>query len=468
MAIPVREEQEWARRYPVPHSRVEDILLSLWNYPVAKTDLTPEHRAALKKFLQGDFLKAYLAGETDTLLFVRGHASDSGEAGANIALSRERAQKVARFLISEGFPASQVRAEWAGSSEPQETGASGYAAARNRRVDVVRVVPPVEEPLPPIGEDPPPPAPKPEPGFRIPKAAQPSSLTIDLPVDFKLPPIETAELVFAGKIGGTLKVKVDDRGGGWGGGLAIADGKLTAKFEEKLLDGLKGKINFTPPSGKDGAVLKVGGETHVGTMDVNVGLQTRLPHFVYTEFSFEYIRMPDMEFGDVRVSMVFKPTLKIEIGPGPAMLERIGVTAGGAGVIAAGTVIGTAVVIVGVAKVVDSAKQASLAHTRLIARRDGVAARVAFEIVGLAAEQGFRERRVEWMRTVDAMAPSFDAGVESVNALLRHGDREKLRAEWTAKYASDSQDFREIQGRVLKAVGYQDKGDEGEDPAMRL
>jgi hypothetical protein len=470
MAIPVREEQEWARRYPVPNAKEEDILLSLWNYPVAKTDLLPEHRASLKKFLSGDFLQVQLTRTTQSVLYVRGHASDSGEAPANIALSRDRAQKVMRFLVSEGIPASQIHVEWAGASEPADTGASGYAAARNRRVDVVRFVPPVPEDLPPIGTDPPPPAPEPppEPGFKIPKGAQPSSLTIDIPLDIPLPPIRTAEVLIDGKIGGVLKLKVDDKGGGWGGGLAINNGKLTAKFETKIMDDLKAKINFEPKSAGKDAALKVGGEVKIGTLDTTVGLQTKLPNFVYCEFAFEAFRLPDIELGDVHVSMTMKPTLKIDVGPGPALLARIGVGAGGAAGIVAGTVVFSALLIVGTAKTVEYAKEESIRYTKLLARRSGVAARVAYEIVGNQAEVRFREQQLQWTNTLDRMGPSFDEGVALVNAQLRKGDREKLRNDWTAKYAAGSQDFGDIQERVFGAIGKYEKGDDAEDPTSRL
>jgi hypothetical protein len=467
MAIPVREEQEWARKYPVPNSDAVDVVLSLWNYPVARTDLTAEHRAALKKFLAGDYLKIGLTRTMDTLLFVTGHASDSGDGPANVALSRDRAQKVARFLISEGFPSAQIRVEWSGSSEPIDTGSSGYAAARNRRVELERFVPPVVEQLPPTDLDP---VPRPEPQFKIPQGSGPSSLTIDIPIEFELPPIRTAEVLIGGKIGGVLKLKIDDKGGGWGGGLAIKDGKLTAKFEQKLTDDLKGKISFESPGNGKGAALKVGGEYKLfGTLDTHVGLQSKLPNFVYAEFSFEEARMPDVELGDVHVSMTFKPTLKIDVGPGPAMLARLGVTAGGAATVAAGALLGSALLVVGTAKAVDYAKQESLNLTRLLARRSGVAARVSYEILGLPAETPFAEIRMDWRRTLDGMGPPFDAGVASVNAMLKDPSvREQKRTEWARRYANGSQNFTEIQTRVFEAIGGYENGDEMQEPAARL
>lgn len=477
MAVPLREEREWARKYPVPNSDPQDIVLTLWNYPVAKTDLTPEHRAALMKFLAGDFLEVKLSRRTETILYVTGHASDSGEAGANENLARDRAQKVARFLIGEGFPASQLNLDSRGSSEPIDSGSYGYAAARNRRVEVLRFDPPDEGILPPIGTDPPPtPDPDPEPGFKIPKALVPSSATIDIPIEFDLPPLRYPDVIIGGKIGGVLKLKVDDKGGGWGGGAVIKDGKLTAKFEKKLTDELKGKISFEPKSSEKAAVLKVGGEFKMfGNLDTTVGLQSKLPTFVYCEFTFEAARLPDIELGDVHVSMTLKPTLKLEIGPGPALVARAAPYAAAAGTTVAvvlGSVLFSALLIAGMAKVVDNAKQESLATTRLLAKRTGVAARVAWEVsAGANAGRGeveFGNERGQWLNTLDAMGPSFDAGAKSVDALLRKGPRDELRAAWTTKYGAGSTQFEDVKNKILENMGPYQKGDETEDPASRL
>lgn len=468
MAIALRDEKEWARLYPAPQHTEEDMLLSLWNYPVTRTDLVPAHREALKKFLAGDFQHVKMARWTETVIYVTGHASDSGEAASNDSLSRQRARKVVQFLVSEGFPESQIRESGVGATEPATSGSSGYSASRNRRVDVLRVLPTVEEVLPPIGPGPRPPDPEPQPDWKVPRGALPSSLTVDLPLDIPLPPIQTAEVIVGGKIGGVLKVKVDDKGGGWGGGLAINNGKLTAKFEQKILDDLKGKVSFEAPSAGSGAMLKAGGEFRIGKMDTTLGLQTKLPNFVYCEFSFEAFRLPDIELGDVHVSMTLKPTLKIEAGPGPAMLARAGVTAGTAASVAAGTLLLTALFVAGAAKVVDNAKQEGLSFARVLARRAGVAARVAYEVAGAQAATDFKEEQLKWTRTLDRMGPSFAEGVELVDARLRHGKREALREEWATRYAGGSQVFVDIYSRVLEAVGNLEKGDESEDPSARL
>jgi len=301
----------------------------------------------------------------------------------------------------------------------------------------------------------------------------PSSLTTDIPLDIELPPLRFPDVIIGGKIGGVLKVKVDDKGGGWGGGLAISNGNLTAKFEEKITNDLKAKISFEPKSGEKSAVLKVGSEIKLfGNLDTTVGMQSKLPTFVYCEFAFEAARLPDIELGDVHVSMTLKPTLKLEIGPGPALLARLGVTAGTAAGVAAGTLIFSALLIAATAKVVDNAKQESIATTKLLARRTGVAARVAWEVTAAAnagrGEVEFRAERVQWLNTLDGMGPSFDAGAESVNALLRKGDREALRAAWTTKYGAGSTQFADVKNKVLEVLGPYVKGDETEDPASRL
>src|SRR5258708_3781191 len=134
MPISLRAEQEFAQDYPVPQVSVADSLLTLWNYPVAKSDLAPEHQAALEAFVGTPFL----AGDTGLgplyAVNVKGHASDTGDESANVSLSRDRAEKVARFLRGENFPSGtnfpteRITVEWVGSSEPEDPSSSGLAA----------------------------------------------------------------------------------------------------------------------------------------------------------------------------------------------------------------------------------------------------------------------------------------------------------------------------------------------------
>jgi len=456
----IRVEKDWARAHPVPESTANGDELSLWNYPVAKSDLSPEHQRALRQFLESIW---FGRSSTRLELTLRGHASDTGEADANEIYARERAQKVARFLISEGFDSRQVTVESVGAADPVDRGTSGQASARNRSVVVTRFLPaqPVVEPPLDIDE---PPAPQPTPGFKIPLPPGPSTLTVDIPLEFDLPPIKTAQLIIAGKMGGTLKVKVDDKGGGWGGGVAIKDGKLTAKFEAKIREDLKAKVSLEPPSPGKPMVLKAGGEFKIANMDTQVGVQTKLT-FLYFEFSFEAFRLPDIELGDVHISLQIKPTLKIEVGPGPAMLARLAPYAAGAAEVAApiaGALGVTILIIGGTIYAIEYGKEQSLRFTELLALRSGIAARVAYEIIGPPAEGTFAEQRSRYRNTVDGMAPFFDEGAGAVNTLLRVPDvRAAKKTEWTSRYAADgTQDFTTIRDRVFEAIGkYENSGD---------
>jgi len=137
-------EQDWARLHPVPEFTQEDMLLSLWNYPVGKADLAPEHRAALDQFLKEALQAAKLGGSavpSKTEIYITGHASNTGEKAANETLSRQRAENVASYLLSRGITQQQMRVDWASASDPADPGDSGFAAARNRRVDVLKYTP---------------------------------------------------------------------------------------------------------------------------------------------------------------------------------------------------------------------------------------------------------------------------------------------------------------------------------------
>ena len=149
MATALQTEQVWAAQHPVPESTVQDMLLSLWNYPVAKSDLAPEHRAALDQFL-GAALLGGSARPSKTEVYLTGHASGTGDDDANMTLSERRAKNVARYLLSRGVPQQQMRIDWVGASDPVDSGTSGLAAARNRRVDVLKFTPSEPEPRPPV------------------------------------------------------------------------------------------------------------------------------------------------------------------------------------------------------------------------------------------------------------------------------------------------------------------------------
>jgi outer membrane protein OmpA-like peptidoglycan-associated protein len=66
-----------------------------------------------------------------------GHADDTGQEAANLALSRQRAQAVAGFLSAQGIKKERLRVLGYGSRQPLNTGTAAADRAENRRVEVL-------------------------------------------------------------------------------------------------------------------------------------------------------------------------------------------------------------------------------------------------------------------------------------------------------------------------------------------
>jgi outer membrane protein OmpA-like peptidoglycan-associated protein len=96
-----------------------------------KAVLRPEGVEAVRKV--ADSLKAYSGKYT---LVVTGHTSKVGTAAYNKALSKRRADAVAKVLEDEGIPADSVQTVGMGFDQPLDPGTSKEAQARNRRVEI--------------------------------------------------------------------------------------------------------------------------------------------------------------------------------------------------------------------------------------------------------------------------------------------------------------------------------------------
>jgi hypothetical protein len=453
MASPLRTEQEWARAHPVPESSVEDMLLSLWNFPVAKSDLSPEHRAALKRFIATELLAVGSTTPLKTELFLRGHASDTGDENANLALSRDRAEKVARFLRSEGFPARQIAVEWAGSAEPADPGSSGLAAARNRRVDVLRFVPSEPEQLPPVDRIEPPPAPPaPKPTFKLP-APTISNANIEIVIPLDFPTYRSPNFSIGGKIEVTFKGKATDNGGGITGGIAFKPGGGgAAKVEAEIADHVKAKFAVEPNTNAPGIVFKGGAQFTDVRLQPEIGLQNK-DTFIYINLTLDERPFPEFEIGGLRVSGNITIKGKLEFAPGPALLLRFGLVA--SPIIVAALILGATVY------GIDAAAAEQLRFARLMAAREGIASRVAYEIIGVGAESAFADRRLDWRKTDAGLEAEFIAGVNEVNALMNSPEARKAWTDqWKKNYSADgNQDFTTLRERVFAAVGkYEPQG----------
>ncbi|GEM_PF-5697827 len=70
-------------------------------------------------------------------ILVEGHTDDVGEQESNLELSKQRAQAVREYLISQGINARRIDSVGYGESRPKVKGKSERARAKNRRVEIV-------------------------------------------------------------------------------------------------------------------------------------------------------------------------------------------------------------------------------------------------------------------------------------------------------------------------------------------
>ena len=111
-------------------------------FPVNSDQLRPEGRQLLQSLVHP--LRVYL-GERNERLMVSGFTDDKPVSGRNkqfsdnLELSAQRALTVARALIDEGMPSSQVFAAAFGEEQPVASNADERGRALNRRVEMAPV-----------------------------------------------------------------------------------------------------------------------------------------------------------------------------------------------------------------------------------------------------------------------------------------------------------------------------------------
>ena len=66
---------------------------------------------------------------------IEAHTDNTGDAEANLQLSRRRAVSVARFMVAEGVDAVQLRPRAFGESRPRQSNATAQGRTANRRVE---------------------------------------------------------------------------------------------------------------------------------------------------------------------------------------------------------------------------------------------------------------------------------------------------------------------------------------------
>lgn len=94
-------------------------------FETGKSDVSKDMSAAVAD------VKSYLAAHSGSTVAVSGFNDPTGNAAANAALSKRRAQEVSKALAEAGVPASSIKLE-----KPAETTATGDNNAQSRRVEV--------------------------------------------------------------------------------------------------------------------------------------------------------------------------------------------------------------------------------------------------------------------------------------------------------------------------------------------
>jgi OOP family OmpA-OmpF porin len=106
---------------------VQDRLL----FPVDESGLTAEERDTVRHLAES-LTSVGIAQAT-----LEGHADDTGSAEHNLALSRERAEAVAKEMTASGFPATGLTVIALGEKYPVDTNRTPKGRRENRRVVVL-------------------------------------------------------------------------------------------------------------------------------------------------------------------------------------------------------------------------------------------------------------------------------------------------------------------------------------------
>jgi outer membrane protein OmpA-like peptidoglycan-associated protein len=447
-----RIELAWARANPqglveTPSSS----RLVLANFEVGRARLKPEHLTAIKRFLALQLL----APEASTAqFFIVGHTSATGDERSNLQLSRQRADAVARFIVSLRFPPQSLVAEGRGERDPADSSGSSAALARNRRAEITITIPepptvrapdlriPAESQQPPVEPDP------------------LSFLPMSGRVEWSPPPLplgtlKTPYVIVQGSLEGRVRIEAVG-----GRRLTVTPLKLKggsidrSAVETQLVDGIRAKFNWSPTADARRPSVAFQFTDRWLKPEIEAVIDPLFPVVVTVQTP---TWVPITMIGEGSVS--FNGRLKFKVGPGEKTLERFGVAVGAAlgtaGVVALGTVVGTAALTIAFAEMVDWAREEGMRRAQLLAVRDGFAARMAFDVTGrkqvaelntqIAAWKIFRDRRVR-----DAAINGYEQANAELDGLNSAG-RDALLT--TLGQVFGSTDFTETQRRIFQALG---------------
>ena len=71
-----------------------------------------------------------------TVILIEGHTDSAGPDDYNMNLSKQRAESVTRYLVSQGIDANRFTTKWYGEHQPKADNSTAEGKAQNRRVEL--------------------------------------------------------------------------------------------------------------------------------------------------------------------------------------------------------------------------------------------------------------------------------------------------------------------------------------------
>jgi len=115
------------------NTQLSSIDVSALAFEPNSASLTSQSRPAL------DSLAVLLLQYPEQRVRVAGHTDNTGRPAVNLRISRERADAVAKYLVSRGVTTSQVVARGFGATRPIADNSTEAGRARNRRIEIIYI-----------------------------------------------------------------------------------------------------------------------------------------------------------------------------------------------------------------------------------------------------------------------------------------------------------------------------------------
>ncbi|MCL6273321.1 OmpA family protein [Muricauda sp. 2012CJ35-5] len=71
-----------------------------------------------------------------SIILVEGHTDSAGSDEYNLNLSKQRAESVTKYLVSQGISSGRFTTKWYGEAQPRESNETAEGKAKNRRVEL--------------------------------------------------------------------------------------------------------------------------------------------------------------------------------------------------------------------------------------------------------------------------------------------------------------------------------------------